>query len=123
MKVQELALMLYMALALMSKMSDEKFKKAYKDFMDITSKMIEPKLLISISNLVLNENGTAADIYNILVAEIEKSKREEKASKASEIKEILEKIFGKDKVSVKVVEVSSQEELEELLRSSKSKKH
>ena len=123
MKVQELALMLYMALALMSKMSDEKFKKAYKDFMDITSKMIEPKLLISISNLVLNENGTAADIYNILVAEIEKSKREEEASKASEIKEILEKIFGKDKVSVKVVEVSSQEELEELLRSSKSKKH
>ena len=123
MKVQELALMLYMALALMSKMSDEKFKKAYKDFMDITSKMIEPKLLISISNLVLNENGTAADIYNILVAEIEKSKREEKASKASETKEILEKIFGKDKVSVKVVEVSSQEELEELLRSSKPKKH
>ena len=123
MKVQELALMLYMALALMSKMSDEKFKKAYKDFMDITSKMIEPKLLISISNLVLNENGTVADIYNILVAEIEKSKREEEASKASEIKEILEKIFGKDKVSVKVVKVSSQEELEELLRSSKSKKH
>lgn len=123
MKVQELALMLYMALALMSKMSDEKFKKAYKDFMDITSKMIEPKLLISISNLVLNENGTAADIYNILVAEIEKSKWHEGTSKASEIKEILEKIFGKDKVSVKVVEVSSQEELEELLRSSKSKKH
>ena len=123
MKVQELALMLYMALALMSKMSDEKFKKAYKDFMDITSKMIEPKLLISISNLVLNENGTAADIYNILVAEIEKSKRHEETSKVSEIKEILEKIFGKDKVSIKVVEVSSQEELEELLRSSKSKKH
>ena len=123
MKVQELALMLYMTLALMSKMGDEKFKKAYKDFMDITSKMIEPKLLISISNLVLNENGTVADIYNILVAEIEKSKREEEASKASEIKEILEKIFGKDKVSVKVVKVSSQEELEELLRSSKSKKH
>ena len=123
MKVQELALMLYVALTLMSKMSDEKFKKAYKDFMDITSKMIEPKLLISISNLVLNENGTAADIYNILVAEIEKSKRHEETSKVSEIKEILEKIFGKDKVSIKVVEVSSQEELEELLRSSKSKKH
>lgn len=123
MKVQELAFMLYMTLTLMSKLGDEKFKKAYKDFMDITSKMIEPKLLIKITNLVLNENGTAADVHNILVAEIEKSKREEETSQASEVKEILEKIFGKDKVSIKVVEVSSQEELEELLRSSKSKKH
>lgn len=123
MKVQELAFMLYMALTLMSKMENGKFKKAYKEFMDITSKVLEPKLLISISNLVLNQNGTAADIYNILVAEIEKSKREEETSKASEVKEILEKIFGKDTVSIKVVEVSSQEELEELLRSSKSKKH
>lgn len=123
MKVQELAFMLYMTLTLMSKLGDEKFKKAYKDFMDITSKMIEPKLLIKITNLVLNENGTAADVHNILVAEIEKSKREEETSQASEVKEILEKIFGKDKVSIKVVEVSSQKELEELLRSSKSKKH
>ncbi len=119
MKVQELAFMLYMTLTLMSKMENGKFKKAYKDFMDITSKVLEPKLLIKISNLVLNQNGTAADIHNILVAEIEKSKREEEASQASEVKEILEKIFGKDTVLIKVGEVSSQKELEELLRSSK----